>query len=103
MTPSQPVDPAHAPSPALAPHMDGVMHGRLFPYDWRDHVVTPQLAATSLMATALIVLVIGAVVMFAIIHPTAAQPPPAAHVSTEQTPPLAQLAKRPVRPHVTEN
>jgi hypothetical protein len=67
------------------------------PYRWQDHVVTPRRAAASLMATLLVVLVVGAAVMLA--HPPRA---PAAHaVATERTPPLSQLAKRPALPRVT--
>jgi hypothetical protein len=68
-------------------------------YRWQDHVITPQRATADLMATALIVLLVGAATMFVCSTTTAA---PDAHAATERTPPLAQLAKRPVHPHVRE-
>ena len=69
-------------------------------YRWQDHVIAPQLGAASVAATALIVLLVGAAVMFSIVGST--PPAPAAHVATERTPSLVQLAKRPIRPHVAE-
>jgi hypothetical protein len=67
------------------------------PYRWQDHVVTPRRAAGSLMATVLVVLVVGAAAILA-------GPPnaPAAHaVAAEYTLPHSQLAKQPARPRTT--
>ncbi len=72
------------------------MTGNPIPYSWQDHVVTPQRAAANLVATALIVLLVGAAVMFAVVCST--KPAPGAQVATERTPPLVQLAKRPTWP-----
>lgn len=71
------------------------------PYPWQDHVITPQHARAKLVTTALIVLVPGAAVMFAVVGAVSPSPPPAAHVATEWTPPSSQLAKQPARPRLT--
>jgi hypothetical protein len=70
-------------------------------YRWQDHVIAPQHGAANLAATALIVLLVGAAVMFSVVGSTP-PPAPAALVATDRTPPLVQLAKRPIRPHVGE-
>lgn len=72
------------------------------PYRWQDRVVTPQRAESNLIATALIVLVLGAAVLFAVVGAADPRPPPppaGVHVTTEQTPPLSQLVKRPAGLH----
>lgn len=70
-------------------------------YRWQDHVIAPQHGVASLAATALIVLLVGAAVMFSVVG-SAPPPAPAAHAATERTAPLAELAARPTRPHVGE-
>jgi hypothetical protein len=61
------------------------------PYRWQDHVVTPRRAAVSLMATVLIVLLVGAAAMLA--GPSRA---PVAHaVAAGDTPSPSQLARQP--------
>ena len=78
------------------------MNDDRIPYRWQDHVVTPQRAEPSMIATALIVLVLGAAVLFAVVGEAAPPPPPppaGVHVATERTLPLSQLAKRPARLH----
>ncbi len=73
-------------------------------YRWQDHVITPQRAAANLMATALVVLAVGAGVLFAVVGAAVPPPPPTAHVAvTERTPPLSQLAKRPAKLHTTRD
>jgi hypothetical protein len=73
-------------------------------YSWQDHVISPQRAAANLMATALVVLAVGASVMFAAVGAIPPPRPPTAHAAvTERTPPLSQLAKRPARPHATRD
>lgn len=64
-------------------------------YRWQDHVITPRRATLNLLATALIVVVVGTAGF------ARHAPAPAAHarVTTEQTPSLAQSVKRPVSPH----
>ena len=77
------------------------MNANPISYRWQDHVVTSQRSTMNLMATALVVLAVGAAVMFSVVgSPT--PPAPAAHAATERTPPLAQLAKRPIRPRATD-
>jgi hypothetical protein len=75
------------------------MTGNPLPYRWQDHVLTPERSAMNLMVTALIVLAVGAAVMFSVV--CSATPTPGAQAATERTPPLVQLAKRPVLPHAT--
>jgi hypothetical protein len=67
------------------------------PYRWQDHVITPKRAASSLKATALIVAVI--VIAADLFGAHAAEPPTHAARATEQTPPLAHLAKPVVSPN----
>jgi hypothetical protein len=78
-------------------HSDLASHRR--PYRWQDHVVTPRRAAVSLMATVLVVLVVG-------VASTLAYSPrePAAHaVAAPHTPSLPQQAGRPALSHDTED
>jgi hypothetical protein len=85
--------------------MQPMLNAEPLSYRWQDHVIAPHHGAASLAATALIVLLVGAAVMFSVVDstpPTAPAAHPAAHVSTEQTPPLVQLAKRPIRPRAGE-
>jgi hypothetical protein len=68
-------------------------------YRWQDHVITPQRAAANLMVTALVVLAVAAGVLFAGSGAAAPPRPPTPHVvDTRRTPPLPELAKRPVLP-----
>jgi hypothetical protein len=67
------------------------------PYRWQDHVITPKRAASSLKATALIVAAIAVAAVSFDGHEPA--PPAHAAMTTEHTPSLAHLAKRPVSPH----
>lgn len=71
------------------------MNDDLSPYRWQDHVVSPQRAAANLMATALIVLALGGGALFTVACMSDPPAPPVAHIATERTPPLSQLAKRP--------
>jgi hypothetical protein len=82
--------------------MQPMLNAEPLSYRWQDHVIAPQHGAASLAATALIVLLVGAAVMFSVVDSTPPEADPAAHVSTEQTPPLVQLAKRPIRPRAGE-
>ena len=72
------------------------------PYRWQDHTIPPHRTAASLMATALVVLAVGAAGSLLASGPGAADPPspPAAkHAAvSERTPPLCQLARRPGQP-----
>ena len=72
------------------------------PYRWQDHVISPGRAAANLMAT-LVVLTLGAGLMVATAGASPSQPPRAHIAISESTPSLAQLAKRPARPHTTES
>jgi hypothetical protein len=65
------------------------------------HVITPQGARASLVATVLTVLIIATAL--ATHDHASARPAAAVHVATERTPSLAQLAKRPVVPRRTED
>ena len=68
-------------------------------YRWQDHVVTPRRAAASLLATVLVILVVGAAAMLAY-SPRG----PAAHaVAAERMPSLPQQATQPDPPHDTED
>jgi hypothetical protein len=80
-----------------ASHIGRMIDDR-YPYRWQDHVITPGHAAASLVATALVAIVVGGA---ALAHDGHADTPrPAvAHVATERTPTLAQIAKPPVLPH----
>lgn len=78
------------------------MNGNPLPYRWQDYVITPQRAVANLMATALIVLAVGAAAMFPVVRSTAASVPGADVAATERTPRLVQLAKRPIRPRAIE-
>jgi len=70
-------------------------------YRWQDHVITPRRAAANLLATALVVFVVGAAVAFTHAGPSRL---PTAHVAvSECTPPLSQLAKRPAKLHTTRD
>ena len=64
-------------------------------YRWQDHVITPRRATLNLLATVLILAVVGAAGF------AGRAPAPIAHarITTEQTPSLAQSVKRPVSPH----
>ena len=71
------------------------------PYRWQDHVITSQRAVLNLLATVLIVAVVGAA-GFAAGHdptPVAAHVPLQAPIATEQASSLAQIVKRPVSSH----
>lgn len=70
-------------------------------YRWQDHVIAPQRAALNLLATVLIVAVVGAA-GFAAGHdpvPVAAQVPIHAPIATEQASSLPQIVKRPDSQH----
>jgi hypothetical protein len=71
-------------------------------YRWQDHVISPGRAAASLIAT-LVVVTLGAGLMVATAGAEPAQPSRAHVAISECTPSLAQLAKRPARPHTTES
>jgi len=64
-------------------------------YRWQDHVITPRRATLNLLATALIVAAVSAAGF------AGHAPVPVAHarITMEQTPSLAQSAKRLVPPH----
>jgi hypothetical protein len=72
------------------------------PYRWQDHVITPGRAAANLVAS-LVVLTLGAGLMVATAGASPSQPPSAHVAVSECTPSLAQLAKRPARPHTTQS
>jgi hypothetical protein len=72
------------------------------PYRWQDHVITPGRAAANLMAT-LVVVTLCAGLMVATAGASPSQPPRAHIAISEYTPSLAQLAKRPARPHTTQS
>ena len=70
-------------------------------YRWQDHVIAPQRAALNLLATVLIVAVVGAA-GFAAGHdpaPVVAHAPIQAPIATEQASSLAQIVKRPASQH----
>lgn len=73
-----------------------MMNDQRTSYRWQDHVITPRRAALNLLATALILAVVGAA-GFAGHDPT-----PVAHapIATEQASSLAQMVKRPVLSHL---
>jgi hypothetical protein len=75
-----------------------MMNDRDLSYRWQDHVITPKRAALNLLATALIVAIVSAAGLRAGRDP---DPSPATNVAatTERTPSLAHLAKRPVSTH----
>ena len=64
-------------------------------YRWQDHVITPRRATLNLLATALIIAAVSA----AGFAGHASAPVAHARMTTEQTPSLAQSAKRPVSSH----
>jgi len=64
-------------------------------YRWQDHVITPRRATLNLLATALIVAVLG-VAGFA---SHARAPVAHARITTGQPPSLAQIVKRPAPQH----
>src|ERR1700759_1106922 len=100
MHPSRPVDALHPRSCERRAHMTPMLTAEPLSYRWQDHVIAPQQGTASLAATAVIVLRVGAAVMSSVVDstpPTAPAAHPAAHVATERTPPLVQLAKRPMR------
>ena len=63
-------------------------------YRWQDHVMAPQRTALNLLATVLIVAVVGTASVVAGHH----DPAPVTHtrIATEQASSLAQSVKRPV-------
>jgi hypothetical protein len=72
------------------------MQDDLNPYRWQDHVITPQLSAANLVASALIMIVIGGAAVFAGPDPTGtALPSAGAPVAraTEREPCLALIAR----------
>jgi|HubBroStandDraft_5_1064220.scaffolds.fasta_scaffold526937_2 hypothetical protein len=71
-------------------------------YRWQDHVITPGRAAANLVAT-LVVLTLGAGLMVATAGASPSQPSHPHVAVSECTPSLAQLAKRPARPHTTQS
>jgi hypothetical protein len=70
-----------------------MMNDDLTPYRWQDHVITPQRSAANLVATVLIMIVIGGAVVFGAPDPTRAPSGPVAH-ATEREPCLALIARR---------
>jgi hypothetical protein len=81
-----------------------MMNDARISYRWQDHVITPQRTAANLMVTALVVLAVGAGVLFAGSGGAAPPRPLTAHaVGTERTPPLSELARRPAPPHTTQD
>jgi hypothetical protein len=72
-----------------------MMNDQRTSYRWQDHVVTPRRAALNLLATAVIVALVGAAGF------AGHDPAPAAHVriATEQASSLAQSVKRPALLH----
>ena len=77
-----------------------MMNDTRISYRWQDHVITPQRTAANFVVTALVVLAVGAGVLFAGSGAAAPPRPPTAHaVDAERTPPLPELARRPALPH----
>jgi hypothetical protein len=72
-----------------------MLHHDRTPYRWQDHVITPQRAIANLLASMLVLAVIGGALLAE--HAPHPQSVIAAH-ATEWTPPLAQTAKR-TAPH----
>lgn len=72
-----------------------MMNDQRTSYRWQDHVITPRRATLNLVATVLIIAVVGAAGF------TGHDPAPAAHVRivTEQASSLAQSVKRPASFH----
>lgn len=72
-----------------------MMNDQRTSYRWQDHVITPRRAALNLLATVLIVAVVGAAGF------AAPDPSPIAHapIATEKTSSLAQAVKRVVPAH----
>jgi hypothetical protein len=66
-------------------------------YRWQDHVITPRRASLNLLATALIVAVLGVAGLAAGHHPTAIAHSP---IATEQASSLPQIVKRPASSHL---
>ena len=73
-----------------------MLHHDRTPYRWQDHVVTPRQATLNLIATALIVVVVGTAGLF-----SAGSPSITARVAhaTERLPSLAHVVKRPASAH----
>ena len=75
------------------------MNDDLTPYRWQDYVITPRRSAANLVATVLIMIVVGGAAVFgASDGPAPAPSGPVAH-ATEREPCLALLARRPLPAH----
>jgi len=74
------------------------MKDDLNPYRWQDHVITPQLSAANLVASALIAIVVGSAVVFAGPGPTGTPSTVGAQVAqaTEREPCLALIGRTPM-------
>ena len=70
-----------------------MMNDQRTSYRWQDHVITPRRATLNLLATVLIVTVVGMAGFAAGHDPTPAAP---VRIATEQAPSLAQSVKPPV-------
>jgi hypothetical protein len=66
-------------------------------YRWQDHVIAPQRTTLNLLATVLIVAVVGAAAYAAGHDPVSVAHAP---ITTEQASSLAQIVKRPASQHV---
>jgi hypothetical protein len=93
---SRAVDALHPRKCEKRAHIPSMPYSDPDPYRWQDHVVTPRRAAAGLLATALVILFVGAAAILA--GPSPDQAAPAA--VTERAPPSPQQAKGPVRPRV---
>jgi hypothetical protein len=68
-----------------------MLHHDRTPYRWQDHMVTPRRATLNLIATALIVALVGTAGLFGGRSPDT---PTHVAIATERPPSLAQLVKR---------
>jgi hypothetical protein len=70
-----------------------MMNDDLTPYRWQDYVITPQRSAANLVATVLIMIVVGGAAVFGAPDPAPTPSGPAAH-APEHEPCLALIARR---------
>ena len=95
---SRAVDAVHPRNCEKSPHIPPMPYHDPNPYRWQDHVVTPGRAAAGLVATVLVVLIVGAAAILAY-----SPPGPAAHaVAARRMPSLSQQARQPALPRATE-
>jgi hypothetical protein len=72
----------------------GMMNDDLTPYRWQDYVITPQRSAANLLATVLVMILVGGAVVLGAPDDPARAPSGTIAQATEREPCLALIARR---------